>query len=219
MEKVMSMLQGQLKKTQTYIAILIVMIFLSGCKNPMALNKKLRSVDLSKNSIALFTLRTSNEFKPSFTPNVDWFEIINASSKKYRKFFKVDKAHAKSSKFNEYLVSVDVEPGKRTLGRVVGGNNVILVMASFAFAVNGTFEIPPKSVTYIGHIDMNNRERKKGEPRSGPIAPLLDQAVAGYSGGTFDVTISDRSASDIPLFTQTYPCLKDIQIGKALMQK
>ena len=214
----MSILQSQFTKRGTYIAILILMVFAPGCMNPMALNKKADTVDLSQKSIALFTLRASNEYKPGFKPNASWILIKTVSSGKSLKFG-LDKPHANTGKFNEYLVSVEVESGKHTLKRVGGVSNRVLIIGTFSFGFNETFEIPLNSVTYVGHVNMNNRERKKGETRSGSIFPLIDQAVAGYSGGTFDVTISDRSATDIALFTQTYPCLKDIQIGKALMQK
>jgi len=68
-------------------------------------------------------------------------------------------------------------------------------------------------------VDMVNRKRNEGEPRSGSVIPFIDQAVAGYSGGTFDITVTDKSATDIPLFIQTYPCLRGLQIGTAVMQR
>jgi hypothetical protein len=46
-----------------------------------------------------------------------------------------------------------------------------------------------------------------------------DQAACGFSGGSFDVTVTDRSATDIPDFVGADPLLKDVTITKATMQK
>jgi len=199
---------------------LALSIMMSGCASvsQMALKKDSGPLDLSKKSIAVFTLRTSNQYKPAFQPNVRQVEITAGSTGK-EQGFRVGRAHAKSRDFYEYLVSVDLEPGVHTLRRVWGTSMNLMIIASFSFPVDETFEVPPNAVIYIGHMDMTNRKREEGEPRSGSLVPLVDQALAGFSGGTFDVTVSDRSATDIPLFVQTYPCLRDVQIAKTLMRK
>jgi hypothetical protein len=68
-------------------------------------------------------------------------------------------------------------------------------------------------------LELEPCERKEGEKRSGLVLPLLDQAVCGFSGGTFDITVTDRSATDIPYFLRAYPALTGMTIGKAIMQK
>ena len=100
-----------------------------------------------------------------------------------------------------------------------GGTEEHLLLWHFNFPLNTEFELPPGSVVYLGHIVMTNRERKQGEERSGDVVPLVDQAVSGYSGGTMDITITDRSAEDIPKFIEKYPCLKGMTIKTAIMTK
>ncbi len=51
------------------------------------------------------------------------------------------------------------------------------------------------------------------------MIPLVDQAVAGYSGGTFDVVITDRRDDDMSFFLQEYPFLKEISIETKIMQR
>jgi len=184
----------------------------------MALRRNATTVDTSIKSIAMFTLRTQNAYKPGYKPNVRWVEVVPVGRASGRKF-KVDRAHDREGDAFEYLVSVDVEPGTHTLRNVMGQSIKFLISGSFLFPVDGKFDVPADSVTYIGHVSMVNRKRENGERRSGSVIPLVDQAASGYAGGTFDITVSDRSATDIPLFTKTYPCLRELKIGTAVMQR
>jgi len=199
------------------IVLLALSLLGTGCMSPMALNHQGASLDLSTKSIAVFTLSTSNAYRPFYNPNVQCVRILSGNSEDRK--FRVEQTCRSESGSYDYLVSVDVQPGAHTLKNVMGNSFGPLVMATFDFPVEGTFQVPANSVTYVGHVEMVNRERQSGETRSGSIFPLVDQAVAGYSGGTFDVTLSDRSKTDIPLFTQNYPCLQGVQISTAVMHK
>lgn len=117
----------------------------------------------------------------------------------------------------EYLVSVDLAPGTYTIGNVSGLSTGILTYGSFCYPVGATFEMPPDSVIYLGHVNMVNRKLQNGEKRSGSIFPLIDQAASGYSGGSFDITATDRSGTDIPLFEEKYPQLGDYIITPNVM--
>ena len=50
-------------------AVLVFSLGASGCHNPMAL-KTNRALSLEKESVAIFTLRTTNEYKPIYRPKV-----------------------------------------------------------------------------------------------------------------------------------------------------
>ena len=63
---------------------------------------------------------------------------------------------------------------------------------------------------------MVNRKRKDGEPRSGGLIPLIDQAVTGYSTGTFDIKISDRYNEDLKVFKESYPFVENYEVKKNL---
>jgi hypothetical protein len=47
------------------------------------------------------------------------------------------------------------------------------------------------------------------------LIPLIDQAVAGMSTSTWDVTLDDRSDKDLPLFQQTFKALESATIVKS----
>jgi hypothetical protein len=73
-------------------------------------------------------------------------------------------------------------------------------------------------VTYLGRIEAVIRERKEEtELRAGPLIPLLDQAVTGFSGGTFDIEIVDRYETDIAEFAKRHPFLASQSVGRAVL--
>lgn len=72
-------------------------------------------------------------------------------------------------------------------------------------------------VYYLGAIKARIRERKDNEFRAGPVIPLIDQAIAGASTGTFDIDITDASATDIPLFKKTFTALTDAEVRNAVL--
>lgn len=61
------------------------------------------------------------------------------------------------------------------------------------------------------------RERQGNEFRAGPVIPLIDQGVAGASGGTFDIVVSDQWDTDQALFEKNFPALKGIEVRKSLV--
>ncbi len=191
-----------------------------GCSmgKPMALETKSGALELESESVGLFTLRTSNQYKPGFQPAVMSIEAVSDETDK-KVVFRAAKHHSHEKKrFYEYLVSVDLSPGIYRVGKIAGSSTSFLFHGSFAFPVGASFELPPDSVVYLGHINMVNRKRNKGEKRSGSIFPLVDQGVSGYGDGTFDITISDRSDTDIQLFEQAYPELAKHIVMKNIMK-
>jgi hypothetical protein len=171
----------------------------SGCEGmrPMALENKSSPLQPAMRPVGLFTLKTSNTYKPGFQPNVSSIEIISEQGKKEKTYFTVKKPiRQEKDTFNEYLVSVDLPPGKYTIGQVSGLSTAILIRGHFEFSIGAKFE-----------------------PRSGAVVPLVDQSVTGYGNSTFDISITDQSGKDIPLFEQAYPELKKYMVTLNLMKK
>jgi hypothetical protein len=198
---------------------LLAATMLAGCGTPgMALDRKKGAPDTTLKSIALYTLRTVNQYKPSWQPEVKTI-AIRGEAKGDQQRFKAPKAHAAPKhEYYEYLISVDLAPGSYVLADVVGRCTVFWASGRSGFPVDARFSLAPRSVTYLGHVEMINRERKEGERRSGGVFPLIDQSVSGFSGGTFDIKLSDRSETDLPAFRQTYPSLQSVPIDTNLLQ-
>jgi hypothetical protein len=200
---------------------LAIAAILCGCETQkMALDSHKGSIANLPKPIGIFTLRTENAYKPNYQPSVRILQFVPIGSKDDL-IFKPNKPYKEQKKeYYEYLVSVDLDAGAYTLREVEGGSgDGFFVSGSFKFPVNAQFTLPPGSVSYLGHITMINRMRKEGEKRSGSVIPLIDQAVCGFSGGTFDVAISDRSEEDIPAFVKAYPSLNDVKINTSMMHK
>lgn len=92
------------------------------------------------------------------------------------------------------------------------------ISGTFAVPVYSKFELRPRSVVYLGRVEAVVRERKDdSELRAGPVIPLIDQAVVGASGGTFDVKIFDNYDEDLAAFQKKHPFLDRYQVEKAVL--
>jgi hypothetical protein len=74
-----------------------------------------------------------------------------------------------------------------------------------------------QGVFYLGHVEATIRERKEDEFKAGPTIPLLDQSLAGASGGTFDIEISDQWDKDGPQFLAKFPSLSAVTVQKDIL--
>lgn len=198
----------------------------------MALDKK-TSINVEKDCIVLMSLKISNQYKPSYQPDVLSISIID-SEKAWQTshesddstfdedvttqsdstpIFYPDKPYDKQpNQYNKYLVSFQLPPGKYEIGYIYGASGFFPIRGNFGFPVNAKFEVFANSITYIGHLEMINQKRKDGDRKSGSIFPLIDQAVSGFSNGTFKLNISDNYDEDIELFKKRYPSIKDYTI-------
>jgi hypothetical protein len=201
------------------LSVLALALFCCGCGSPsMALEKYKTNLAAAKNPIGIFTLRTQNFYKPAYTPEVASLEFIadnghgNRTVAPARPFRQVD------GQYLEYLISVELPPGSYKLNEIQGYAHGLLVQGHFKFPVKGHFYLT-SGVSYLGHVDMVNRKRQANEPRSGGLLPLIDQAVCGFSGGTFDVAISDQSETELPAFISAYPQLATVTVATNVMQR
>lgn len=172
------------------------------------------------NSMALFTMRLENQVRPSYKPNLKGL-LITSADPVHKCNYKVDKSIAPDDlPYEEYLITLFLSPGDYLIEDASGTANNLIFNGVFKFPVLASFSIPPDTpLLYCGHISMINRERKSGERRSGKVIPLPDQAASGMAGGTFDIVISDKSETDIPLLQQNLPWLRNKEIKTSIMTK
>lgn len=210
---------------EKYLVVLILLavaLAATGCvSRNMTLNRDVQELDTSTLSVVLLTFKASNPVNPRYMPEVEEVYInvpgvINSSIG-----YNVSAPHMTvKERYNEYLISLSKEPGSYLLYKVQGRSFLPMSVAHFLkYFENLEFELEPDSIVYLGHIEMTNRERKEGEPRSGPVLPLIDQSASGYANGTFDVTITDRYDEDIKAFRDQYPVLDGREIKKAVLKQ
>lgn len=201
--------------------VVVLAVAVSGCATfkPMALSDKVNSPDTGKESVALLTIKLANQYKPAFQPDLYYVTVLSQEGEKQRYAFRVGEAHHQvKEEFNEYLVSISLPPGKYKVVLINGLSRRFPISGQLVLPMSGPFELKPNAMVYLGRIEAVNRERKDdGELRAGPLIPLIDQAVTGFSGGTFDVKIVDNYDDDLAVFRQKYPTLSRFAIDRAVL--
>jgi hypothetical protein len=192
---------------------------LFGCAGNLGMVKGQTTIDTSTKSLVLLPVTVSNQNKPGYQPDLtDAFLALGADTQRIGTkdaLFKEEKDKSK-----DYLMSFSLQPGTYTLERIVGMYKIpMLIRASCQIPLKKSFEVKPNSVLYLGHVTATIVERKSDEERAGILIPLLDQAVAGFSTGTFVVDIADRYDSDIANYRSEYPGLTNAKIEKAVLSQ
>ena len=207
------------------VFLVLAAFSLAGCASiqPMALSAKTKTLDLSEASVALMTLKISNEYKPGFQPRTGFAAglFVHKTDQKTgkRQAFEVGKPyHYVAKQYNEYLVSMKVDPGEHKLTTITGASGYFPIAASFQIPIYDSFDVQLDKVVYLGHIEAVNRKRiSDDELRAGSIIPLIDQAVSGFSGGTWHIKIFDNYENDIAAFKQKYPLINNYTVEKMVL--
>lgn len=201
------------------LGITLLMLFfaagLSGCASDLALKKGQNQVDTSANSIVLLPVTISNQNNPGCQPALLYAFLSGAESKRFNAsdgLFKEEK-----DSYKQYLLSFSLPPGTYTLDQINGRYFSFLLHANCNLRLDAKFDVKPNSIMYLGHLRATIVERKNDEERAGILIPLIDQAVAGFSTGTFVIDIADRYDEDIANYRAEFPGLKSATIEKALL--
>lgn len=208
----------------TSIALLFVVALLAGCATPvdMAFSKDPTTPLPADKTVFLMTATIKNTYFTSHQPKMiaTMIEKAGATNAADRLNFRADKlGKIESDTVNgsTYLIRMELDKGEY----VVRGFSCM----SSRFPIHGFYFAPihaklvssAPGVYYLGHVDASVRSRKDNEFRAGPVIPLIDQAVAGASGGTFDVVISDQWVTDEEQFKSKFPALKLAQVQMAIL--
>jgi hypothetical protein len=197
---------------------LLFVAMLGGCATqlPMALSDA--TAPKTEKVTVLMSATVDNQYKPRYQPEllVVHVEKPGAKEKADRLNFKPDSTSIVPSQneggANTYLLSYELEPGEYLLAAMTSMARSFPIIASFQTVLMQDLAFPKAGVYYVGHVQAVVRERKDDEERAGSVIPLLDQAVAGASGGTFDVQITDRWNTDEGLFKTAYPTLARVSV-------
>jgi hypothetical protein len=175
----------------------------------------------AQEGLAVGTLKLSNTWKTGCQPHAKSVVVKaqageGASTRFQTVPFRTNAAE--KDQWEEFLVALPLAPGGYTFTEVVSGAQCGIVFGSGLFRVDAPFRVEPGKAVYVGRIEALRRERKRDdEPRAGSVIPLIDQAVTGFSGGTFDVRVVDAFDADVALLKSGFAPLANVQIDKALM--
>lgn len=201
------------------ISVVLAAFLFIGCVNTanMPLSEGVTAVDTSTKSLLIGRVHIKNENKPNHHPELSFVFVKKGEEETgYRAPALISEA---GDKGKDYFVSLDVAPGPMTLKRIWFRRSVFPINASANLSVEQNLNIPAGKVVYIGNIDAVIKKRtSEDQIRAGSVIPLIDQAVAGFSDGTFEVKVTDNYEEDVKLLRSKYPFLKDKEIVKVLLK-
>jgi hypothetical protein len=209
-----------------FLLIFCLVFAMSGCHgNKMALTKSKSDIDLTKKSIALFSVRISNQYNAGRQLNLQSIVICPQSEPNCKldlppnpgspyKPYKKERDY-----FNEYLISYELESDSYIIDGFYMTYRIPTLTYGIGFAkLNLKTEIKPKTISYLGHLDIVLREKKNNtETSAGDNVPYIDQSVAGFSSGTFDIVIEDKFDEDMKSFISEYPALQNVKVEKSIL--
>jgi hypothetical protein len=209
----------------TLFIILGFMLAATGCATRMALEKNKTTLDTSKESIALMTIRTSNQVKQEYQLPLSYTYVKTGEGKKAKQFITPRSFNDFENESYEYFISLALPPGKSTIWLIEG----ILQLGGFEIEPNISFNLEPDSIVYVGHLEMVNRIKREGEKQparfkshnSGLLMLYLEYATyqqTGFRDGTMELTVSDRFDEDMKKFKQRYPILENFTVKKGIMK-
>lgn len=208
------------------LAVIGVAAAVVGCATPlkMDVNKEAKSLDLTQKSVVLMTGRFSNPLKKTggyqpqaFVVNVEK-EIVKGSEDRLN--FLVDaEGTVIEPQETRYLFRMTLPPGKYVIRGITGFAGVFPIRGNFFLPLHAEINVTPKSVVYVGEIHgkVRPRDEKINEFRAGPVVPLIDQSVTGFSVGTWDVNINDAYDQDVTKFKREFSVLTPVSVDKQML--
>lgn len=207
------------------LTALTISLLLAGCATtidmPFADNTSARP-DPSK-AIYLMTVTMKNTYHTSYQPDLIVVNVERSvvKSKSDRLNFEIDDEGTDETgspkSGNYYLVRMQLDPGEYVIVGLTCLNRQFPIIANFFAPLHEKLVVTEPGVYYLGHVDATVRERVGNEFKAGPTVPLIDQAVAGASGGTFDIVISDSWVVDQVQFDDKFPGLRGVVVSKQIM--
>jgi hypothetical protein len=201
-------------------------VLLSGCATPtkMALSNDSDTVSKTGKPIFLMTATLRNTYRTSFQPKLLVVNVEKAAVKDSadRINFTIDhKAKydesGSATRGSSYLLRMELEEGEYVIRGLTSLGRSFPIMAIFFAPLHAKLKSAGPGVFYLGHVEATVRERENNEFKAGPSIPLIDQAIAGASGGTFDIEISDQWETDERKFRTNFSALGGITVQKAIL--
>lgn len=213
-----------MKKIQTLILVALA-VLMGGCATPTKMAFQNDSDQFTEKSkpVFLMTATIKNTYRTSFQPKLIVLHVEKDGAKQVSdriNFTIDDKAKNETDSAitgNSYFLRMELEPGHYEIRGLTSLASSFPVNGFFFTPLHSQLESKDSGVFYLGHITAIVRERTGNEFKAGPSIPLLDQAVAGASGGTFDIEITDEIVTDEGIFRSKFPALAGVTIKSAIL--
>lgn len=204
---------------------LLISLTLAGCATPTKMAFHDNSYKQTEKPIFLMTATINNTYKTSHQPkllvvNIEK-DIVNGSKDRIN-FAMDDKAKNESDDPNigsTYLLRMELESGDYIIRGLTSMSSSFPIHGYFFAPIHEKIKANESGIYYLGHINATVRERVGDEFKAGSSIPLIDQAIAGASGGTFNIEITDQWEKDEALFKSKFPALGNTEVKKAVLPK
>ncbi|MFT3783854.1 MAG: hypothetical protein QM790_17730 [Nibricoccus sp.] len=174
-------------------------------------------------AVYLLSVTLKNTLIPAYQPKLVSIKVHKLVQSNYPviQLFETDQ-QAKNETFtpttgNTYLLRFELEPGEYSLLGLNSLGESMFISSPFFTPVQGRISASKPGIYYLGHIEVNIRERKGDEFHAGGILPTQEQRLTGGFGGTFDVEITDQWATDEEKFQTRFPALTKATVQKSVL--
>lgn len=206
------------------LVILTSTLLVTGCatRTKMAFEDESEKLTATSNPVFLMTTTVKNTYK-NYQPKifVAKLEKPGAKDMEDRLNFLIDNAGKIESdndkNGNSYLLRFQLPPGEYEFVHMAGFASSFPIRGTFIVPLHTTIKAGPPGVYYLGHAEATVRERVGNEFKAGPSIPLLDQAISGASGGTFDITFSDQWDAYEKTFRAKFKALEGVEVKKSIL--
>ena len=191
-----------------YIGLMIILGNLIGCVSTNQMSLAANPGDDGINhQLLLLKLVTGNQYHRDYQPVVEYVNIVNVDTNNVT-HYGVDKVFRSSSQEQEYLLSFALRPGNYMLRNITGHSGVYPFVGTFDIPAYERFSVGQTGVVYLGRLTAIVEKRSNdNQLRAGSIVPVIDQAVSGFSLGTFVITVDNNYQDDMADFSAAYPVL------------
>jgi hypothetical protein len=202
-----------MKVVVSNVVVIVYLLFLSGCASVsnMPLQTDSIEIDLSQKSVLVAKVTIKNENHPSFQPDMCCV-LVKGKDEEFS-FTEPTLLNDKGEEGKEFLISMDVEPGTIKLNTMRFWIHNLLMFAVAELPFDHDLNIPSGKLIYLGNIHATIKPKiDNDQPAAGGAFPLIDQAVAGFSNGTFDVNVTDQYDDYLKELHEKFPHTKDREI-------
>jgi hypothetical protein len=200
---------------------MVLAVLASGCATvkDAPLKANAANIDVSGEALVFMTARVANAYKPTYPPKILVTFVQSTDGSKESLSFRADEAYDTGPSHFEHLVAFKLAPGRYQVRQIRALHRSFPIIATFEVPIYQMIEIKAPGAYYLGRVEATVVERKDEKLlRAGSVVPLIDQAVAGASGGTFQVKIEDRFDQDMRILGPRYPAITKLKVEKTLLK-
>lgn len=205
------------------VSLAIISLYLTGCATSQKMAFENNTDTHPTKPVYLMSVTLKNNYRTSYQPKLLTALVEKKDAKEDKDHLNFDMDAAGKSEAdtpeagNSYLLRMELENGEYVIRGLSGFSGTFPFHGTFFAPLHADTKSNGSGVFYLGHVSATVRERKENEFKAGVMVPLIDQAVTGFSGGTFDIEISDQLDKDQALFKSKFSALQNVTIQKSIL--